>query len=432
MDFVLLIFWILIYLYQLIKHNSYTIMKVPLIIILTKLSFQTVTFSAYYRGITLLGYALIFYVVLLSIIELKNSRIIKDRLFTIIIFFVIFILLSTMLNSSDPWLSFKRSLSIVTSLILFIALYYKHITKQHYLTGLKSMIYYMVFFAINFIFLSALSIGPSLNEFTYMSGYAANFLRTGTFGFFELHGVLIISSIILVYKKILKGNLQKTVVYISFVAILIMTFFTYKRTFLAIILTGILLYYLLFIITNKNIIRNIFISLFSLIVFYTATSSFISDFMNERSIANEQFAESGRIMEFILYPQAVLEQDYPALFLLIGSETFVSTGEYKILNEELPSDNGRFLHNDFAHLLYGTGFIGLITYIYIIVFLLKKSYSYAKANNLEIKLYGTGAFILVSVIIISGLGDGILSFQNRIVPFFGIGLLLGTAKTQIN
>ena len=89
-----------------------------------------------------------------------------------------------------------------------------------------------------------------------------------------------------------------------------------------------------------------------------------------------------------------------------------------------------FLHNDFAHLLFGSGLVGSFLYLSILFFLIKKSVFVIKLDNSILKFIGTGSLILVAAIIISGLGDGILSVQNRIVPFYTLGLFLGYARNK--
>ncbi len=430
----LLTFWIILYLHFLISRNNRTILYLPVVVMLTKLSMQFITFNEYYRAVILLNYTLILYVIVLSIIEIqkcKNRFLLSKYLISRIYIFILLLFTLVFVNSTNTWESSKLIFGIIASLLAFSAIYNRRITESEFNIGIKNIVISLALFSLNFVFLTFLKLGPSLNEFSYMEGYASSFLKTGTFGFFELHGVIILSSLVLLYRDIIGNIFWKNASTISSLVIIVMTILTFKRTFIAVIALGILIYYILKVASSKNKIIVLIISLITIGFFYFIFNPLIDMFLKVREVPDilASFTESGRALEFILYPSVVMEQKNPVIFFLFGKEIFNSSGAFSALNYGI--QKGRFLHNDYAHILYGAGIIGLFLYLSIIISIVKNGTYYLTNNNTKIKALGVGAIILILGIFVSGLGDGILSFQNRIIPFFAVGLFLSAAKTKV-
>lgn len=430
----LLTFWIILYLHFLISRNNRTILYLPVVVILTKLSMQFVAFYEYNRAVILLNYTLILYVVLLSIIEIQksknrflHSKYLKSRIYI----FILLVFVLAFINSSKTWESLKLGVGIIASLLAFSAMYNRRITESEFNLGIKNIVISLALFSLNFGFLTLLKLGPSLNEFSYMEGYSDSVLRTGTFGFFELHGFIILSSLVLFYRDVIGNIFWKNASTISSLVIIVMTILTFKRTYIAVIAFGILAYYILKVASSKNKIIVFILSLLSIGVLYFIFNPLIDMFLKARESQETLLAlsESGRALEFLLYPSVVMEQKNPVLFFLFGKEIFTSSGVFSALNYGI--QKGRFLHNDYAHILYGTGIVGLFLYLSIIISIVKNGTYYLKNKSIKLKTLGVGSIILILGIFVSGLGDGILSFHNRVIPFFAIGLFLSAAKTKL-
>lgn len=430
----LLTFWIILYLHFLISRNNRTILYLPVVVILTKLSMQFVAFYEYNRAVILLNYTLILYVVLLSIIEIQksknrflHSKYLKSRIYI----FILLVFVLAFINSSKTWESLKLGVGIIASLLAFSAMYNRRITESEFNLGIKNIVISLALFSLNFGFLTLLKLGPSLNEFSYMEGYSDSVLRTGTFGFFELHGFIILSSLVLFYRDVIGNIFWKNASTISSLVIIVMTILTFKRTYIAVIAFGILAYYILKVASSKNKIIVFILSLLSIGVLYFIFNPLIDMFLKARESQETLLAlsESGRALEFLLYPSVVMEQKNPVLFFLFGKEIFTSSGVFSALNYGI--QKGRFLHNDYAHILYGTGIVGLFLYLSIIISIVKNGTYYLKNKSIKLKTLGVGSIIHILGIFVSGLGDGILSFHNRVIPFFAIGLFLSAAKTKL-
>lgn len=426
--------WIGIYIIFLGKYNSKTVLYLPVLTVLSPISTQLLSFSEYNRGRVLIYYSFLFYVLLISLIELKrNGYKGQKSIFLAIFGFTFLVVIQVFAISSDLVISFKRSLGLIVSLILFIAIYSKYFSRGEIRIALKNIFYSIVIFSVNFVILSGLKIGPSLNEFSYMTGYSEKFLRTGNMYFFSLHGMFIISTLFPLFNGMFRKNtILFFINFLSFFSIIFLAFYTYKRTFLLIPLLGVFLYYFLLVYRSKHKFRDAIIVFAGFFILFYSSRELMNRYIQKRSDANtvQSIEGAGRIMEFALYPKVVESRNNSVFFVLFGTEYLNSAGKFKPLNY-LDFEGKRFLHNDFAHLLYGVGIIGLILYLYILYFIFRKSLNYLKIEDPLVKKYAVSSLILVIAIFVSGLSDGILYFLNRGIPFFAIALFLAAARNRV-
>ncbi|MDP3463672.1 MAG: hypothetical protein Q8S18_12850 [Bacteroidales bacterium] len=259
--------------------------------------------------------------------------------------------------------------------------------------------------------------------------YSASFLRGGWFTVFSLHGAAIITSLIPFFIEAKSHkNFSKTAWLLLFLSASFILIFTYKRIYYIILFTGIL-YYLIYRFSDNR--RK----LLSYIAFYIVTISFIFlsyyvflEFLEIRNktFSFQEFQNEGRYMEFALYPEVVTERNL--LFFFFGDELFVSGGKFAALDQ---IELGRFLHNDFAHLLYGSGTIGLFLYLLIYYTIYRESKLLLSFNRTKQSRFFY--YLIITVIIttiISSFSDGILTLINRVIPFFLIGFSLVVMKSQ--
>lgn len=148
-----------------------------------------------------------------------------------------------------------------------------------------------------------------------------------------------------------------------------------------------------------------------------------------RDISIESLNNEGRALEFIYYPVVVLNEKNPVLFLFIGRDLFNSQNKFFDLNQNVGEFGGRFLHSDYAHLLYGSGIIGLLIYISIFVSILLRANKFLKVRH-DLRYLAIGSIIIVVCILAGGLGDGILSLPNRLLPMYLLGVFMSYLHSE--
>ncbi|MBN2172482.1 MAG: hypothetical protein JW731_00015, partial [Bacteroidales bacterium] len=141
----------------------------------------------------------------------------------------------------------------------------------------------------------------------------------------------------------------------------------------------------------------------------------------------------GRTLELTLYPEVVSERPNPIVFLFFGDELFTSSNKFDVLNNEIAGGQARFLHNDYAHLLYGTGIVGLFCYLFILYSIFKIGWRYKKRQKDIYSWTIAVGIVLASLqLFISGLGDGLLTLQSRVYIFYFAGMLISHFRNKFN
>jgi len=378
----------------------------------------------------LMEYSLMFYIIFISIYNLIIRKSFKfDYLSRAIIFLCFYLLILSLTLSSDPWLSFKSSLPIISSLTLFLSLYNSFIypNNKYIKITYYQLVGFLLLFLVNTLILSIFGLGGQLmmgREFGVTS--AAPFLRMGQFTHFDGHAIAIITPMLLASTEIYKKGLRSWFTILIIVVVTLLLLLITKRSYLITLIIGILIYFIYFFFYSKTRVKSI-ISVF-FIVFLTIIflRDFYEFFIQTRSDAMQtEFVMQGRNQEIILYPEVVKYHPQPTKFILLGEELFNSSGKFRILDLVISGGTGRFLHNDYAHLLYGSGIIGLFLYISILI------KSVLKGNGFRKKVKGSFEFalsvcsILLAIgLLTSGYADGILSLVNRAVPFYFLGVFL--------
>lgn len=434
----LFVIWFLIYSYLFDKYRSRVIFFLPVIVIIQKISTELIAINSteYFRELILLEYGLIFFIIFISLFTLNISGSYKlDVLSKLALFLCVFLLILTFTFSSDPWLSFKRSLKITASLLVFVAVYNIKVTDRDiYLVG-KQLYYFIVFFVINILFLSVFNLGKAHNQFVENVTSLGSLVHFGQFNHFECHGIAIITSLLFSLKFLLKKKRCQNILLISSLLVFFVFLIIAKRTYVAIILLGVVFHLLISVFDvrqkTKSSIRVLLIIIISGIILAGTFREFLQARSSENDI--EVIANSGRTLELLLYPEVVRDEKNSISFFLFGKELLNSAGKFSIIDNAISKGRQRFLHNDYAHLLYGSGVIGLLVYILILLILLRYSFHNKRIakNQFEWQI-SISSIILVLGIFVSGYGDGILSLINRVVPFYALGMFLSYMRKTKN
>lgn len=418
--------WVIIYFGLTIRFKPGTILLwSPILVILNYMSrsFITSGISGYNRNEVLLNYLLLFYLILISFFHFKSQIKKLDKLTKTTLFFILFLLVLCFTNSSDPWWSFKRTLPLITSFFVFITLYNSKNININYI--FHSLFVFALLINIYFIILSLLKIGSPMGE------YSSDLVRWGSISFYEGYGLAFIVSISAIILRFIKNKLNKLILIVVTISAISFFLLIAKRMYLIIIFWGVLLY--IFYLFRFNFIRTktlIQLLIFCLVAFFIFQNAF-SSFLENRVQANLNLSEVekvGRYVEFMAYPEIFATKKNSTRFLLLGEELFNSQGRYRII-ESIIKDKERLLHNDFAHLLYGSGFIGLFTYLSIFFLTFKKTFSFRKQlYSSNDKFIYIAVMILLTGLLLSGIADGIMGFLNRFIVLYAIGGILSYLK----
>jgi len=435
---ILLAFWLLLYFIIFLRYRENSIFYIPIIIVLNKISRELISVSAPIEesGFVIMEYSMMIFSIFVSFIYLHKRKFFKfDLISKTIILLVLYLFILSLTTSSDPWVSFKSCFPIVTSLSVFLAFYNSFIIPGEKVIRIVyfQLILFLLIFLGNVVFLTAFNLGgPLIMGKDYGVTSAALFLRMGQFTHFEVHAVAIISPLLLTSMDIYRQGMKSWFSLFMIIIIAILFFLITKRSYLINLGVGIIVYYILYFFYSKYKERS-FISLFTIgLLAFLFLGEFYRFYLTARSDALQtEFIMQGRNQEMLLYPEVVKDHENPTKFLLIGEELFNSSGKFKILDLMIGGGAERFLHNDFAHILYGSGIIGLGMYLFILISILLKANKFRKTmiNRFDFSL-SVSSLMLVIGLMVSGYGDGILSVINRIIPFYFLGVFLSFLRSR--
>lgn len=419
--------WLAVYFFLFNKYKEKIIYLLP---VLEAINILSRHFSDQV-GIILSHYLFIIFALFVSLRILFSSKRYPNNFLTKSCYlFVILLLILAFSFSSNVWESFKRTLVVVTPFLIFTALYnMRNISNKTVYSSLKQ---YYTFVGVLVVYISILSVfGVGIKKDTeYISSeYISEFIKTGHVNFFDMFSIAIFISLYFLFRKYFnrqKGRLTAFTL-VSFIIL----YFTYKRSYIIVVIIGLFLIPYLNSKTEKNkligIIKYVLFAIFLGVIVYVPLSTLIEK--RGRGFDAEQIISEGRTIEILLYPQVVAIEENPALFLLVGRELFYSSHAFYIITKEFHTGSeGRFLHSDYAHILYGSGFSGLIVYltIYFLIIIEARKYLKEKSNK---RYIAQGSLIIVFCILVGGLGDGILSLPNRLPPMYLLGVFLSYLRS---
>jgi hypothetical protein len=424
----LLFVWFVVYIFLYKKYKERSIIYIPIIFILNKISRSLISVNpGAISSIVLLEYTMLFFFIYISIVNLIKSKYSMNYLSKIIFIFIIYLTIIGLVNSTDKWLTFKATLAITTSFFVLVASYNYIPTGIDLLKIQRQLFIVLLLFMLNITILSIFKIGESLAG-NNIKTYVAPFLHWGQFNIFEAQGISIITSLFFITKSIFTQYKKRSILLFAIsIVILIIFLLSAKRTNVILIIFGFSFSSFLYYSFKSNKIGKLINSLLIIGFTYVLISPFFSEFVEKREAANdiEIITTKGRTQELSLYPEVIKSQTNHIAFMLIGKELFNSAGKFSVLNSEIGITEDRALHNDYSQLLYGTGLIGLFLYLLIILKLLRLSYKYrARVQTSPYNSIAIGTIVITLELVLGGYDGGILNSADRIIPFFTLGIYL--------
>jgi hypothetical protein len=282
------------------------------------------------------------------------------------------------------------------------------------------LIFSLIVTAVGYLF----NIGKRL-EYTIKIEDAED--RVGLLGSGGLYtGGLIISLLPIIIPKIKRYTI-KLIVIISAIILFIFILLNVRRTAILIPLVG-LLTYVLFTPRKIRIMLSYILSLIFLILF----SYFYEDLLIQRYQIREKqgrfkkefYKDESRYLENVqLYKEYIkFEEPLKSLFG-IGVNIFAE----HVDNNKVVK---RMYHSDIAKLLSGSGFIGLILYINIYIFILRLLKKNRKIDTNLKKLRAIG-YSLIFISLLVSLNGSLTLVNFRTVLFLYLGAVAGIYKVNI-
>lgn len=155
-------------------------------------------------------------------------------------------------------------------------------------------------------------------------------------------------------------------------------------------------------------------------IFTIFKEQIISRIQVRQSRIETRITDEGRFLEYIILYKELIQS--PSKKTLIGVDLFNSEGKFGHSTNVKLNLNNRYLHSDFANLLFSTGFLGLILYLYIFyrILVVHSGTKGGKICNVNYFIYSMLLGLFVSHFI-----DGMFMFFARGYPFFILGGILG-------
>ena len=178
-------------------------------------------------------------------------------------------------------------------------------------------------------------------------------------------------------------------------------------------------------ILNLNNFRNKLVKFVPvLLIAFFFLSDFILDEVNNilnhrsRILTTQNYFNEGRVIENFMVWDKISES---TISLLFGTgELFNSQGKYGLYTGD-HHQYSRPIHNDYARLLFGSGLIGLLFYLYFIsslfIFSFKSKNFY---NDFTKSIYKYNIFLII-VVFLMGISSGFTDIFYRTVIFSLVG-----------
>lgn len=367
-------------------------------------------------SIIIISLAVCILIIFNHVSDLKRNT---SGIFILVIYLFIMVMFST-----DIWWSFKRYMNVALAFLVFPAAFILVKDFNDIKKILKPAIWLILVFLANI----AVSTYLQLETEQEGMGYEKSFIYLGSVNFYSIYNfVYALILIPLAYYFTRKTHIEYLLIILYFIGLTVMIL-NLKRTYVYLTIAGALMF--IFLITKRKNVR--FIGPFFIIGLITYI--FFSDFILasiaiREDVLRRGYAEEGRGIELMLYPEIVSKSEEPATFALFGTELFNSQGKFPLI-EKVLNDKDRLLHSDLATILYGAGIIGMFLFIRFYYFMISKFLKYRRMlrriyqDEMMNKLYAT--FISVFIcLVINTLSDGINIAGNRALPYLILGAILG-------
>lgn len=336
--------------------------------------------------------------ILLSIGLIKYVKL--NRITLAIGLFMLYLFVIIALFSTNQIYSYSHYLKWYTSVFLLPLSYFTFSTKSVRNMCMFSVIALFIIM-VNFIFSQYYGLGPT--------HYDSDIHTGGT----DVQISFTISTVLLIFPLILKISENKSTKFFLLAL--------YSSSFISMLLLGrrgaVLAYgvgLVIFLFYSNEKIKTIFPTIFLFLVFLLTLPLFedqLDKIVQHRSKDVENIQEYGRFNEFKQYPEQVL-QNGNLLHVLFGQEMF---------NYHTVLKSTRGIHTIYTTFLYGSGLVGIVLYIYI---LLKVFVRFVKTNsNYEpiVLVKAVSISLLVANLIIDFSGSGLL-YRSFLYAFLGLFL----------
>lgn len=337
----------------------------------------------------------------------------------IFVAFFLYVLLQIPL-SSEPIESFRISLKVLMSIMIFPVGYYfiNNFKKLKVLN--KSLVLLMIIYILNYVVSQYYGIGTAdyTKEKDFVMGSLSDSWNNITYM------LLVIPVVLLTEKK------KKRVFFLAAILIILLII-SLKR----IAILGLVLGYIIYVLKTKRVFGNLAKFIVFLGIFFTTLPIFESILYSRieargTKLTGESTAEiiqnEGRFQEtFAVFEEVFSFEDPVRSFF--GLEAFYSVGNYA---------NGEFgerqLHIDYNLILNTIGILGLILYLRIFYYLNKKiikikKYLLKSKDFLELE---SVFYMLFFTQFITSLGGQMYAITFRSIIFLYLGSILGIMYSQ--
>jgi hypothetical protein len=335
----------------------------------------------------------------------------------IYIFSVYLILLC--LKSSDFKISFFLSLKVITALLMFpIAYtYFKDFNKFRKLHNI--IILSLVIMFLNYLFAQIFKIGGSfyIDDSFYGGGGGIGVPIT-------------ISMILLTIPNILKyskSKIKRIIIGISYFSSLLVLILIFKRSSIAAVIIGHLLY-LFFIKERIRMVKYLIILMIIITALFTVGETIFyktkfSKKLEIRTSENQRLEKQSRYIytKFVISEFLTKGIDHS----LFGTELFNSVNYLRRL-----SITERSLHTDYNTLLHGSGIIGIVLYILIFIKIIRliENTKYNQKYPNTTKEFRATSYSLLAGFMVNSLSGVFYVISPTSFMFIYLGALLGLSK----
>jgi O-antigen ligase len=372
-------------------------------------------------------------IVLFSSIYLRAKQ--KKQMFfdskaeKVIFFVFIAILLNSLRYSTDFFYSFPLVINFVLVLTSYWVYSYFFRTIENSTKLIERFLTVISISASIWVFYIVLATFFKYGRFSddYSPSDIIYFGHTNFYGIYPMVYLLIAS--IYYYNIRVKGKtiLIKVTLFIAIIIFLLLA----KRTYLYLFLFGAFFQIVLFLLYKKKTTNVISLLLIIFFLIFLGRDTFIKSFVDKRETAiDRSYFEEGRFLEILAYKTDIIDRESIEKILL-GTEIFNSRQKFfgfSYMYSWLYFDKDRTLHSDYSNLLYGTGIIGILSYLLFLFWIGMNFYKKTRFQNRishELKALMLVFWSVYISLLINGLSDGILSMSNRLIPFLLLGAITG-------
>jgi hypothetical protein len=393
----------------------YLILFVNVIIDSLILAFpQSDSGSLSFRAIIILTQYTLFF--LIYFYYRKRVKFINIDITYLINILLLYTLITILLRSTDLQISLNYYFKFCIGFLSF-SLGFNLIRS---LDEIKKMIHVYVILAFVFsLFLIAFNfLGIGI---TYYNGATVIAGFSGVESWFGLSIILLIIPFIIKYESGFYKYLSIIIIVVDIIFLILIM----RRTNLFIITVGLGMNILFSANKSKNLVILLFVLIALTFIYSIFLNTFLDSYYSRSSkLQLDNLETEGRVVENLLVYQKLSTS---AIFMLIGTgDLFNDVGKYGIISSWDLIELTRQLHNDYARIAFGSGFLGLILLLLFYLVLFNKLYKLVKTskNNIELNELNKIALTLLIIAFFTGFSSGITATGYRTLLLLFLGAVL--------